>query len=111
MGTIRPKKLPLLSKWTPKVKWSKGAVFHVWAKNGNIWTCNQKDKQDNFRRQKEFLEQTELNLELDSNDTGTSAKIDEQKIIEITRKLVFAEKSQLQEDDLLYEIIKLDGFF
>ena len=52
-----------------------------------------------------------MNLELDSNDTGTSAKIDEQKIIEITRKLVFAEKSQLQEDDLLYEIIKLDGFF
>ena len=48
-----------------------------------------------------------MKLELDSSDTGTSAKIDEQKIIDITQKLVLTAKSQLQEDDLLYEIIKL----
>lgn len=54
---------------------------------------------------KESLRIPELKLDLDSK--STVEKIDEQKIIEITRSLVLAEKSQLQENDLLYEIIKL----
>jgi len=53
------------------------------------------------------LEQTELKLELDSKDEIVSVETDEQKIIEITRKLVLTAKSTLLEDDLLYQIIKL----
>jgi hypothetical protein len=53
------------------------------------------------------LEQTELKLELDSKDKTVSVEIDEQKIIEITRKLVLTAKSTLLEDDLQYQIIKL----
>jgi hypothetical protein len=53
------------------------------------------------------LEQTELKLELDSKGKTISVEIDEQKIIEITRKLVLTAKSTLLEDDLLYQIIKL----
>jgi len=49
-----------------------------------------------------------LKLELDSkNSSAISLEIDEQKIIDITRKLIFAEKSELQQDNLLYEVIKL----
>ena len=48
-----------------------------------------------------------MKLELDSKNKTASVEIDEQKIIEITRKLVLTTKSQLQEDDLLYQIIKL----
>jgi hypothetical protein len=48
-----------------------------------------------------------LKLELDSKDKTVSVEIDEQKIIEITRKLVLTAKSTLLEDDLLYQIIKL----
>ena len=48
-----------------------------------------------------------MKLELDSEDSAAIyLEIDEQKIIEITR-LVFAEKSELQQDNLLYEVIKL----
>jgi len=53
------------------------------------------------------LEQTELKLELESENNTKSNEIDEQKIIDITRRLVSSEKSHLQEDDLLYQIIKL----
>ena len=53
------------------------------------------------------MEQTELKQELDSKDSAISLEIDEQKIIDITRKLIFAEKSELQQDSLLYEVIKL----
>lgn len=49
-----------------------------------------------------------MKLELDSkNSSAIYLEIDEQKIIDITRKLVFAEKSELQQDNLLYEVIKL----
>jgi len=48
-----------------------------------------------------------LKLELDSKDEIVSVETDEQKIIEITRKLVLTAKSTLLEDDLLYQIIKL----
>jgi len=51
--------------------------------------------------------QTELKLELDSKDNVISLEIDEQKIIDITRKLVFAENSELEEKDLLYETIRI----
>lgn len=47
-----------------------------------------------------------MNLELKSSDKDPS-ETNEQQIIEITRKLVFAEKSELQEKDFLYEVIKL----
>jgi len=50
---------------------------------------------------------TELKLELESENSTRSNEIDEQKIIDITRRLVSSEKSHLQEDDLLYQIIKL----
>jgi len=49
----------------------------------------------------------ELKMQLDSASNKTSPEIEEQKIIDITRNLVLAAKSNLQEDDLLYEIIKL----
>jgi len=48
-----------------------------------------------------------LKQELDSKDEIVSVETDEQKIIEITRKLVLTAKSTLLEDDLLYQIIKL----
>ncbi|MDH3395540.1 MAG: hypothetical protein OEL52_05220 [Nitrosopumilus sp.] len=48
-----------------------------------------------------------MKLELDSKDEIVSVETDEQKIIEITRKLVLTAKSTLLEDDLLYQIIKL----
>ena len=48
-----------------------------------------------------------MKLELDSKNKTASVEIDEQKIIEITRKLVLTAKSTLLEDDLLYQIIKL----
>jgi len=54
------------------------------------------------------LEQTELKMQLDSASNKTSPeKIEEQKIIDITRNLVLTANPQLQEDDLLYQIIKL----
>lgn len=53
------------------------------------------------------MEQAELKISLDSASNKISPEIDEQKIIGITRKLVFAEKSELQQDSLLYEVIKL----
>ncbi|MDH3824928.1 MAG: hypothetical protein OES14_03965 [Nitrosopumilus sp.] len=48
-----------------------------------------------------------MKQELDSKDEIVSVETDEQKIIEITRKLVLTAKSTLLEDDLLYQIIKL----
>jgi len=42
-----------------------------------------------------------LKLDLDSASNKISPEIDEQKIIEITRNLVFTAKSTLLEDDLL----------
>jgi len=48
-----------------------------------------------------------LKLELESESNLKSNEVDEQKIIDITRRLVSSEKSHLQEDDLLYQIIKL----
>lgn len=48
-----------------------------------------------------------MKLELEPENNTKSNEIDEKKIIDITRKLVLSEKSHLQEDDLLYQIIKL----
>lgn len=48
-----------------------------------------------------------MKSELDSQNEAISklSEIEEQTIIDISRKLVFAEKSELQEEDLLFEII------
>jgi len=48
-----------------------------------------------------------LKAQLDSASNKISHVIEEQKIIDITQKLVFTANPQLQEEDLLYQIIKL----
>jgi len=55
------------------------------------------------------MEKTKLKSELEpaNIDVMILTEIDEQQIIDITRNLVFAEKSELEEDDLLYEIINI----